>query len=1086
MRAPSLFCAAVGAVLFSATPVPAQSTQGVLLGQVTDLLTGLAVKAAHVDCVNTETLQAYSATAGTFGFYSLSSLSPGTYAVTVTENNYQSQQARAIVVTVASRVELNFRLRPLSDLWEAGRFGAWRIPGSPQTLGFYGPDVDTSRIAVFTVNTATASPLETSRSDVVDQLAIDNLPLTGRDVYTMLLLLPGVTADTGTARGLGFSAFGQRPSSSDYMLDGADNNFMLATGPLNSPPPEFIQEYRVSTGNYTAEYGRTSGFVANAITRGAGNVWHAGGFFHLENQRLNANGFQENASGFGRSPMTQVEGGFTGGGPIVPRKLFLSGGFDRLRTKSLADPQLYALPTVSFIQSLSSSSYAGALFREFPLPEAPQASGNAALVQIAPPADFSRSDEYARIDYQPSAADRVFARFLRDGLNQPQFLYSPYPGFSTPYLQASLSAAGNWKRQIGPAFLNEFRASRSGDSVRFDAPNSNVPQLSLYANAGIGSYPVILPGPQNPYNYRNRGAALETGDTFTGVQRRHLWKAGGSFFQRSIALNLGFDPGGSLLFQNFEGLAGGIPQQLQVEVDRFATGYTPVQPARQYRYRQAYAFAQDSFRLTTRLTLDFGLRYEWYGAPLNTGPTKDTLIVLGRGTDIEAALTGAVAVLPAANRDETLYSSAGLNLAPRAGLAWDVTGSGRTILRASYGLFYDRPYDNLWENTIQNRYLTAAFQDFASPLAAGSTTSAIEAAGTYQNSSQLVNGLVFQPGIRAPRVQNAFLGIQEPIHGWISLEADAIASRGRRLITTDIVNRPFSVPPGPDNPLGYFNPAFGYLDYRANQGMSQYVAFSTTARFRRRTLLAQASYTWSHSEDNQSDPLANTFFNLNQFASQQSASPFFSAFTQQFDSNGDWANSDFDQRHNFVSYAVWMPTPRPGSRWLSFALRDWTISGLAAARSGLPFSVYAPQTNFTSGLIENERADLLNPAQAFISTPGSGGSYLLNLAAFRYPAGVVGNTGRNEFTGPGLFNADASLSRAFRLRMLRESARLTLRADAYNVLNHANLNNPNSALGSSTFGLALAGRTETASGFPLLPPLHESARIVQLMVRMDF
>src|ERR1035441_6184416 len=113
MRAPLLVllvCAAVGAVLFGATPAGAQSTQGDLLGQVTDSLTGLGVKTAHIECVNTETRQAYSATAGLFGLYSFSSLSPGRYAVTVSENSYQAQQALAVEVTVASRVELNFRL----------------------------------------------------------------------------------------------------------------------------------------------------------------------------------------------------------------------------------------------------------------------------------------------------------------------------------------------------------------------------------------------------------------------------------------------------------------------------------------------------------------------------------------------------------------------------------------------------------------------------------------------------------------------------------------------------------------------------------------------------------------------------------------------------------------------------------------------------------------------------------------------------------------------------------------------------------------------------------------------------------------
>jgi hypothetical protein len=1082
MRASLPVCALVVLVLRGAAPVRAQSTQGVLLGRVTDSTTSLGVAGARVECVNNETRQTLSTTTGAFGLYSVPSLSPGTYAVTVTENKYQSQQARSVEVRVAARVELNFRLRPLSDLWEAGRSDLFRIPGTTRTLGFYGPDVDSSRLAVFTANAATASPLETSLSYVVDPVTIDDLPLSGRDVYTMLLLLPGVTADTGTARGLGFAAFGQRPSSSDYTLDGADNNFLLATGPLSAPPPEFIQEYRVSTGDYTAEFGRTSGFVANAVTRGATNAWHIGGFFHLENELLNANGFQTNANGLARQPMTQVEGGFVGGGPVIPRKLFLSGGLDVLRTKALADPQNFALPTASFLQSLSPASYAGALFHAFPLPIAPQSPGNAALVQIAPEADFSRSDEYARLDYTATPADRILLRFLRNSLGQPEFLYSPYPGFSTPLHQTSISGAGSWTRQIGTAFQNEFRAARSGDAVRFIAPNTGVPELSLFADAG----PVFLPGPQNPYNYRNRGSSYDLGDTLTGIAGRHLWKAGAGFFQRNIALNLAFDPGGQLLFPGFSDLATGIPQQLLAEVDRYAAGYTPVQPDRNYRYRQSYVFAQDSFRLTNRLTLDFGLRYEWYGSPFNTGNIKDTLIAFGPGTNIVSTLTGAAAITPASNGDQAVYSTAGLNLAPRLGIAWDVTGSGRTTLRASYGLFYDRPFDNLWENIIQNRYLTAAFQNFSAPLAPGASTSAIEAAGTYEPSSQEVNQLAFQPGLRAPRVQNAFAGLQHALLSSISLEADLRVSRGRGLITTDIINRSLSLDPS-TSPSGYINPTLGALDYRANQGDSQYVAFTSTARFHRRNLLAQVSFTWSHAEDNQSDPLANAFFDLNQFQSQQNMLPFFSAFTQQFNSKADWADSDFDQRLNFVTYATWSPSFRPASRWLSRALRNWTISGLAAARSGLPFSVYSSQTTgYIGDPIVNERADLVNAAQASISTPGPGGRFLLNPAAFALPSGTVGTSGRNEFTGPGLFNSDVSLARAFHLALPRESALLTLRADAYNILNHANLNNPDSMLGSPTFGLAQFGRTETASGFPLLQPLHESARIVQILLRLDF
>src|ERR1700728_2754186 len=196
MRSSLLVCALVVLVLRGAAAVYAQSTQGVLLGRVTDSTTGLGIAGARLECVNNETRQTLSTTTGAFGLYSIPSVSPGTYAVTVTANKYQSQQARSVEVRVAARVELNLRLRPLSDLWEAGRSDLFRIPGTTRTLGFYGPDVDSSRLAVFSANTTTASPLDTSLSYVVDPVAIDELPLTGRDVYTLLLLLPGVTADT--------------------------------------------------------------------------------------------------------------------------------------------------------------------------------------------------------------------------------------------------------------------------------------------------------------------------------------------------------------------------------------------------------------------------------------------------------------------------------------------------------------------------------------------------------------------------------------------------------------------------------------------------------------------------------------------------------------------------------------------------------------------------------------------------------------------------------------------------------------------------------------------------------------------------
>jgi hypothetical protein len=143
-----------------------------------------------------------------------------------------------------------------------------------------------------------------------------------------------------------------------------------------------------------------------------------------------------------------------------------------------------------------------------------------------------------------------------------------------------------------------------------------------------------------------------------------------------------------------------------------------------------------------------------------------------------------------------------------------------------------------------------------------------------------------------------------------------------------------------------------------------------------------------------------------------------------------------------------------------------------------------------NGLIEDQRADLLNPTAAALAnpTPTAGGVTLLNAGAFAQPGSpsVVGNTGRNEFRGPGLYNLDISLARSFAVPRLHEGARFTLRADAFNVLNHANLNNPDNLYGSPTFGVATYGRQGTASGFPAVTPLNETARQIQMLVRLEF
>ena len=941
-----------------------QTTQSVLVGRVIDSITGVPVANAAVACVREETTEESKARVGSDGDYAFVSLSSGRYMVTVSAPDYQSQQARALEVPVAGRVELNFRLRPTYDLWESRQPNTWIAPDSQQALSFYGLDVDVSRVAVFNANLGRVTPLESSRSDVIPATYIDNLPLTGRDVYTMLVLLPGVTADTATARGLGFSVNGQRPSSSNYLLDGLENNSLLVTGPLTAALPEFVQEYRVSTSNFSAEYGRTSGFITNAITRSGTNRLHGTVFFNLKNEGLNANGFQENAQGVPRAPLREYQPGGFVAGPIVRDRLFFSAGAHHSRSRSESDPQLFNLPTREFVNATDPNSYAGKLLRAYLPAYAPTGVPNSGLVSYSPPADFDRSGGLLRVDgYSQSRAQHFFARIALDRIYQPALLPSPYAQLSNPYRQTALSLAAALLSRWGATMTNELRAARTGDSEYLQSPHSEVPFLEVDQGVGAGGgfYHVSLPGAISPFNYRNRGRNWEVLDNWTRVSGRHALKAGAGFLQRAVNLELAVYPQGRFEFRTLADFAAGTPSYLYTEVDKFTGSTNMESPKRSYRYGQTYAFAQDSYHASSRLTFDYGVRYEYFGSPMNTGAQKDALVLLGSGNSIQSSIAAAKEVLPAASGGQAIYSSRPSNWAARAGAAWDVAGTGRTLLRASYGIFYDRLFDNLWENLIQNRYQTRTYVighavDLSSPL------SQIEAAATPQSSSQIVNTLAFQPRLRAPRVQSAFVSLQQKLTPGMMLEISGIASRGKQLITTDDVNRPYSGPVDSTNVLGYLNPAFADIDYRANQGSSDYTAITASLRVRRKRLSGQVSYTLSHSIDNQSESLAGTFFDFNQFAgASKAAYPYFSSFTREFASGLDRGNSDFDQRQNLVFLATYESPRISARRFLSALTRDWTASTLGAVRSGLPFTVYGP-VNYSGSppeILINQRANLV-------------------------------------------------------------------------------------------------------------------------------
>jgi hypothetical protein len=1080
-----------------------QTTQCVISGGVIDSITGKQLPEAKIEYwfrARPDDPQMLGGTALTDrkGFFILPLLSPGTYRIRASKTGYQSQEVNELQLFVASALRLDFPLRPASDVWDKISKKTYSPPESDVILDYYAADVQRLESAGVRLVPGNTSAMQSTLSYVIDSQAINDLPLNGRDVYTILSTIAGATSDATTARSLGLAVNGQRPSSSNFLLDGVENDNYLVTGPLALPPPEAVQEYRISTNNFSAEYGRTGGYLANAITASGQNSLHGTIYSILENDILNANDFQNNLAGQPRTPLRQWEPGLFAGGALIPNSLFASFSADYFHFGSRQQTQPYVLPSPSYRPA--DGTLAGELLRMYPVPAEPSVascSNNECTGFLSPPSTMTRWLVQPRGDYLlRGGPQRFMARLTISRMTRPDFLWTPYQGFSMPLNENVSGFAGAWSGPLRGGLFGEVRFGWSVDDLRFDRPHPEVPLLS----AGV-----TLPGSPAFYGYRNRSTSQELIANGTKIWGRHIVKFGGGFLPRQIDGYLTAGRDGVYFFDGLSGFVQDQPNEGLVSLSRLAFSEQQiVQPDynRNWVYRQFFLYFQDTYKLAKNLVLNLGIRYENYGAPRTNGASEDAIIQLGSGTTLVDQLAGAK-LAPYPNQ---LFGSDNNNWGVRTGIAWS-PGNARTVLRGGFGIYYDRPFDNLWENLRNNNNL---FGQFVPSTGFNYLTSfqSLKSSGlAVQENPDLaqITLTLYDPNIRNAKIYNYFAGAQHQLTANIAIEVNGVGSAGRNLITTDIVNRSGTCSSGDNaalfpacnsdmNLYGRVNTAFPNIRYRSSQGISDYNALTAVFRYRAPIAYFQAAYAWSHTIDIQSEPLAGDFFDLEYYASgtaQQASST--AAFTRQFMPNADRANSDFDQRHNLAFFSMWnLPSAFRTSKARS-VFRDWRCSQLATIRSGLPFSVLEvlqPPQAFSEQIFNN-RANIAQPNLIFsgqgTASKGGGGVNWFNPPAFTDPSlGQVGNYGRNAFRGPGFYSLDVSLSRGFAIARLGETARFTIRADAFNFLNHANLNNPVSTLDTQGVGVAKYGRVGTSTGFPAATPFTETGRQIQLQLRLAF
>lgn len=1081
-----IVCNMLAFVVLTCLASSAQQITGNIRGTVTDP-SGAVILGAEVTAQQTETALSRTTTTDRNGNYVLLELPVGHYHLQITAKGFEEYVQDGITLDVNETASVSPHLAVGSE---------------------------TQQVLV-RADAALIEPTVTSMGKVVEQQELLDLPLNGRDFSQLGLLQPGVVPLTpgifeagGTLRnGQAYAVNGQRPESNNFLIDGANNVNGVDGGFVLKPPVDAISEFRIITHSANAEFGNALGSTTNIITRSGTNQLHGTFWEFLRNDDLDAN----NYFALTQEPLKQNQFGATAGGPIQKDKTFIFGFYEGFRNRQ-GRTTLTTVPSVKQRKGDFSelcpegfshgfcNNPANQLFNVFanaPYPNnlVPQAQFNQVSLNLLPFFPLpnvetnlfsttqtlsNNTDQFGvKVDHYLDQRDTLSFRYMFNQLSQFDPL-SPggasVPGFPIGENQRAQNFVAEETHTFSPRLVAVARLSflrnkfLFGEHENHESPSSlgfkYTPSLDIAAGPPfiqVNGYTEVgdpITGPRNTYEN-----VYDVSGSLSWVRGKHELKFGGGYERQAVNVLQGIATNGFFVFAPFP-VTDAFASFLTGQPVVFLQGIGDFQ--RGIRGNSANGYVQDTYKVTPHFTVNAGLRYE-LPQPYTEIHNRMSLFEPGKKSQIlPNAPTGLLYPgdpgVPAG-----LIPTDKKAFAPRLGLAWAPSSSGKLLVTAAYGVFYE-PYYTGQGGPLQAPISAPPFlgtpqvslPDFADPFHGNPPS-----AGSFSPS---ITNLTLSPKLKLPYTQDWDLNVQQAFGSDWLFEIGYVGTKGTRLPRFVEANPAVFVPGYVDGqPISNSSNAdqrrlysgctladspsscvFSSTGEIAGIANSAYNAMEASIRKRMgHGMSFLLSYTWSKTIDDVSS------FNITGSAAKPVAGENDLA-QDPFNLAAERGLSLFDARNRFVGSYEWaLPFWTQGHNWYQWALGGWQLNGIATLMSGTPFTVFdsndvaaqgsAPEITGFSAQRPNQ---IGNPNNG----PHSVGSWL-NTGAFQRldptaNAGQFGTERRNVNTGPGYADWDFAALKNFKIT---ESKQLEFRAELFDVLNRTNFRLPDSDISSPTF-----------------------------------